>query len=555
MVSTPVITALCATAFTGCLDSGGSNSTSLPPWEGGGGVPLPAISVSVGRLDFGGVQAGQSRSRTFSITNPGIDPLVIDDLTFDGVSDFDLTINGVRLQDEPERLGDLDGDGIPGLASGEQVELRLTFTAGELGQQLGLMVIDSNARLTPRVEIDLVARAIPPTCLTVTPPALDFGTVPVQQAVEQEIVLDTCTSGLVQVESTRLDPGSSEAFEIIPLATPARVKPERRFSVRFQPQAIGPVNGTAVVVSDDPNTPTWNIPITGSGEGNQCPVASVPAFEQVVLAEEPLFLDGSLAFDPDGVDGLPQRWRWRMLTASRDADAIISEDPEGLEPDDLSTPGAWAVFPEAARYRMVLEVFDEESGPPVDFFNGPDDPLGTWVVCDSAQANLIVLAQPNPLPGLGVEVTWATPGLPDIRRPNGTVVDLHLRRPGATEWFQGSGTCRPDSCEHDWGAPGFELDDPTIRQGMQTAFQYIEIIEPETTPFGQSFDVGLRYRRRFDDDGYDFGPTYAAITVSFRGFPVWSSLDTFGPIELVDEGDFVPLIEITWPSQLIRPFE
>lgn len=211
------------------------------------------------------------------------------------------------------------------------------------------------------------------------------------------------------------------------------------------------------------------------------------------------------------------------------------------------------LFPESGLFTMVLEVFDEESGHPVEV--GPQIPpdlFGDWNPCDAAKTLFRVRAQRNPEPGIEVEIRWSNAGLPDPRRPEGSQVNLHLVRPGGG-WFDPQSDCYADQPDHDWGVQGLEEDDPIFRQGMQTAYQLTEIIEPERAPPGRPFMVGLEYARRFDVDGYDFGAASVEVTVSFRGQLVWSSSEALGPLVMRGEGDFLPQLEIEWPDFRIRP--
>lgn len=531
------VTVLAVTVLAGCFDGGGAARDRGDPRTHHAPGTVPRLQVEPAALDFGRIHVGGTARRTLTVTNTGGGVLALEALRFDYVEGFEALIGDAPAA---AALGDPDGDGRPGLVGGASARIDVVFRATAPEREIGALVIDTNAASEPRRTVSLVARATLPRCLEAAPEAVRLGPVPVGQAREVAVTLGACPDQQVVVQGTRLAEESDDAFDLVPLVPPVRVPPDQAVVVRFQPQARGDFTGALMVESDADTTPVVRIPLSGQGTANLCPEARVAAVRRPVLAGDLLVLDASPSVDADGVDGRPLAWHWRLLEQPFDAAATVVE--AGGEPDDPRTPTAQVRLPTAGTYRFEVVVEDEQGLGPED---GP--------LCAAARETLTVEARRNPEPGLAVQLRWATPGLPDVRRPGGTMVDLHLRHPDAGAWFDPALDCHPARCAADWGEPG-PFDDPVIRfPDNGPSFQSVEILAPEDTGRG-AYRVGAHYRRAADPvDGYDFGPSWARLAVYRHGELVWDSATALGEgRRLGGEGAFWDAVEISLPGGEVR---
>ncbi len=515
----------------GCFGTGGGD-------EGSGAAALPdaaptersRLEVSHASLNFGRLLPGESATAEVSLTSTGERPLRIESIQLEfGERNFSVLTGP---------LEDPDEDGVPGLAPGASMVLRVETRSAHDTTALGNLVIRSDDRARGEVEIALLTRFRAPTCLRVGPSRLDFEARPVGQAEELEVALSSCGPASVVLESLGVErPGA--AFEVrtdAPL--PMRVGPNgTRAYIRFAPPARGPFEDALTLISNDELNPSQRVQLRGEGLTNACPTA-VSAEALAGVEGRILTLDGRASLDPDGQAGTPQRWFWTVIAAPEGSAALIRErfdDPrrpqDGGPEDDPTTPPAEPFTDLPGPWVVQPSVEDERTTANLD-------------ACEDTRSLTRVQVARDPLPAMEVELNWITAGLPDRRRPAGNQLDLHLLHPLTNAWFHAERDCYLDHCDLQWGAPNTS---PILGEIPLGGGQRVELEQVE----GGAYTIGVHYRRRFDLDGYDFGPAQARVRVRIRGN---EHLDTQVRLPesgvLFDEGLMWEVVEVRF-----RPFE
>ncbi|MBI5495515.1 MAG: choice-of-anchor D domain-containing protein [Deltaproteobacteria bacterium] len=173
---------------------------------------------------------------------------------------------------------------LPPIASFEYDQVVVNWTAVAGGQALGpgasvpYLVLRSNDPRRAVVRIRLDAFGVLPTC-TPNPAQLDFGGVVVGWTTEPRTVgVRNTGAGPLHITAVSMEPGSSVQIQLEPVsALPVTLLPEdppMDITLRYLPASEGTVNGTLIIVSDDPNEPLKRVPVRARGmnctEG--CPI-------------------------------------------------------------------------------------------------------------------------------------------------------------------------------------------------------------------------------------------------------------------------------------------
>ena len=118
-------------------------------------------------VNFGRVEIGEQAEKSVVVSNLGTDAIHLDKIFVSGSPQFTVAIAGVDAQKSVERLGDPDGDGIPGLGPDRQIELVLRFRPLHTTPASGQLNVETTHN-PQRVVIGLVGNAVAP-CVRVLP--------------------------------------------------------------------------------------------------------------------------------------------------------------------------------------------------------------------------------------------------------------------------------------------------------------------------------------------------------------------------------------------------
>jgi len=218
-------------------------------------VSEPNISVTPASKDFGSVVVGNSSAtQTFTVSNTGSAPLSVGSVTISG--DFTITsdsCSGVSL------------DPSASCAVG------VVFTPSTVGTLTGTLSITSDDPDTPTVEVALSGTGVSETVtgpnISVSPTTVDFGNVVVGTTSAPQTVTvantgnaDLTVSNVVLTGDTDFDVQTTTCVD--PILAPGE---SCSADVVFTPSSIGGKTATVTITSDDPDTPTVEVTLTGNG--------------------------------------------------------------------------------------------------------------------------------------------------------------------------------------------------------------------------------------------------------------------------------------------------
>ena len=148
-------------------------------------------------------------------------------------------------------------DPLPGAAA-----LR---TGAAQGATLPLVIAFGESR-SQAVNLPIAGVTVQPGRIDVGPVGLDFGDVNVGQSGNGTLTVRNVGAGALTVNSINTD---NARFAVVSPPTPFTVPPgaQRMITLSFQPTAVGRVDASALIGSDDPLNPAVTIPLLGHGVG------------------------------------------------------------------------------------------------------------------------------------------------------------------------------------------------------------------------------------------------------------------------------------------------
>ncbi len=211
----------------------------------------PNITV-VDTVDFGSVSTiGAPKDIDLEILSDGGLQLQISAVTLTGSGAAAYTL-----------LDNLDGVILPALTGKDTLSIR--FAPTSVGPFTADVTIFSDDPDTSEKTVTLLGTGIEPD-IVVTP--FDFGPVEVDSQKTDTLIVNNVGTDDLNIDSlrTNLFPIPFDAFPAGSL--PAAVSPGGLLKVviQFQPDSVGVFNDTVTVFSDDPDSPSFKVPLTGIG--------------------------------------------------------------------------------------------------------------------------------------------------------------------------------------------------------------------------------------------------------------------------------------------------
>ncbi|MCA9560864.1 MAG: choice-of-anchor D domain-containing protein [Myxococcales bacterium] len=538
--------------------------TNLP--EGEVAIPVVAseagaeINVAPRTVDFDRVPARQEATRDVVVTNVGQATLNVTQILLNGSQDFTPLVNGKDpRRGQREVLLDADGDGVAGLAPSQQFTITVRYAPQLEGPDTGELSIFSDDPNQPEVKVDLRANGATP-CLDVNPPALEFPTSLVNRIDSRPLSIESCGGQQLQIDDIRLSEDSDPAFALdeeslpetpalLPAYLPGDIPPSRSIRVSFTPREQRIHNGTLIIESSDPVTPSREVSLLGRGVLNACPQARALQDAFDVLPLDVVVLDGSPSIDQDGPGNRPVEYEWVITSRPEgsvsqpvEAFADAANPAMGGPDDEVETPVALFWVDLAGTYTAELRVKDNL---------GLDS-----VACDNA-AVVTIIAKPDE--AIHVQLVWDTPGDDDLTDAEGADLDLHLLHPSASNWFAAPYDCHFLNPVPDWGQPDNPADDPSldIDDIAGGGPENINLDNPENTGvLGAPYAVGVHYySSRGRISGQEFGPSFARVRIFLKGELSYDSTEDRGedgPRELEAEDHFWDVARIHWPEMRVE---
>ncbi|MGK0361676.1 MAG: hypothetical protein ACI9U2_003994, partial [Bradymonadia bacterium] len=191
-------------------DAEGRGRTRIPLSLSEGG---PEINVGPASVDFGRVMAEDRATRPVTVTNIGIEPLIIDQLLLNGSQDFTPLIEGRDPRRQPELLDDPDDDGAPGLAPGSTMTIDVQYAPLAEGPDRGQLSIFSNDPNRPEVVVVLTANGAA-ACVDIDPGALEFRSSLINRADTRPLTIQSCGGAPLILNALFLSDDTDPAFAL-----------------------------------------------------------------------------------------------------------------------------------------------------------------------------------------------------------------------------------------------------------------------------------------------------------------------------------------------------
>ncbi|MBX5483555.1 MAG: choice-of-anchor D domain-containing protein [Myxococcaceae bacterium] len=226
------------------------NGTVTVPLSGSGDGAMAAINPT--SLNFTQVNLGASAVRTFNITNSGNQPLVVSGISFSGSAAVDFS----TPQTTPFTV-----------TAGASQTVTIQFNPTLVGQRNATATVASNDPLNPGLQVSLAGEGIAPN-ISASPLSLNFGQVRVGQQAQLPVTVQNSGSGPLTISGLTFTGSDASRFSYANVGTPFTIPAggaPQTFQVVFTPNAVGIASANLVIASDDPDTKSLQIPVTGEG--------------------------------------------------------------------------------------------------------------------------------------------------------------------------------------------------------------------------------------------------------------------------------------------------
>ena len=485
--------------------------------------PEPNLVVDPDQLSFpipDSTATQRIEWKLLSLQNRGGLPLELDAIDVPDSNSF--TLRFPRGDAEPgDEPGDEPAEPPAEIAPGDSVQVRIWYATDDAREESATLEIRSNDPDSPVTRVPLIANPNPPCIEFPNGDEIVFDTS--SNIREKNFSVSNCSSrNDLIIEGIRLeqDGGGALALDETRLPEfPVRLGAGEvlNSSVQLISEVVDWNRGVIVIESNDPYRRRSTVDVLRDSSGNDCPVASVQAFEQgsdVPIENlrqiEPgtaVELDGSGSADPDGSIA---RYEWRI---------IESPTPTSLLPTP-TTPRPTLTLDQPGTYVVELDVYDD---------TGTED-------C-AAPGRILMVATRN---DIRVEVEWRTPGDPDPSDDNGANVDLHYLHPNG-RWNEQPWDIWEDHPTEDWSRIQRPDTPPEMLEITENG-PGREALYHATPEWDLEFSVGVHYA---DDRG--FGASFATVRLISDDQVIWESRE----VRLVRTGEFYEAAHFAMPGPTI----
>ncbi|OQY47082.1 MAG: hypothetical protein B6247_27020, partial [Candidatus Parabeggiatoa sp. nov. 2] len=249
-----------ATLFIPYSDEFGNPGTPLTvPLEGTGiEVPIPNIVPSITSHDFGDIIVGSSSSpQTITISNTGTASLQLGQHSLSNTEDFEFLKENGKCSNQTVKPS-------------KHCFTHIRFKPTSVGAKTATLSIPSNDPDTPTLEVSLRGNGIdPPTPnIEVEPISVDFGDIPVGTSSNYQFVkIKNTGNASLQVGQISLS-GDDDFVIRYDLCSNQKVSPGFcSVVIQFRPKSKDAKTGTISIPSNDPDTPTVEVSLSGNGVG------------------------------------------------------------------------------------------------------------------------------------------------------------------------------------------------------------------------------------------------------------------------------------------------
>lgn len=214
---------------------------------GGSQQQTTTLSLNISTLSFGSVQAGTTKTLTFTASNSGPDSVSVSGVSFSSKY-FALTSPTLPVT----------------VSSGQSVPVSVEFSPNAAGAFTATATVASDASDTSTaLTLSGTGTSAPVGDLSSSPSSEAFGNVAVGSQQPQTFTLTNNGSGSVNISQVAI---TGTGFQLSGITTPLTLANSQSttFQVTFAPQAAGAASGSVTVTSDASN-PSLSISLSGTG--------------------------------------------------------------------------------------------------------------------------------------------------------------------------------------------------------------------------------------------------------------------------------------------------
>jgi hypothetical protein len=228
-------------------------------------TPVPALTIEPTSYDYGDVFDGAAAGRMFEVRN-------------DGTATLSVTMTSLVGADAAAFSIDTGG-GPFALGPGEARDLEITFRPPAAGPVSASFRLESNDPDEPSLDVPLSGNgvAIPLPDISLEPTSHDYGDVLEGSTAGRTFVVRNVGTAMLDVTTTSLVGGDASAFAIGSGGAPFALTPgeTRDVEITFRPLAVGSMNASLRVASNDPDEPSLDVPLSGNGVAIPVPDISI----------------------------------------------------------------------------------------------------------------------------------------------------------------------------------------------------------------------------------------------------------------------------------------
>jgi hypothetical protein len=206
-----------------------------------------SIQVSPSTLNFGNLAVGKKVSQTVSVSNTGSTALTV---SSDALSGSQFSISGLST---PMTL-----------AGGQSNTFEVWFDPTATGTFTGTLTIQANSgAASSQVALSGVATATPQQIL-LTASSLNLGSVKVGSTASSTLTINNVGAQNLAISLISV---SGAPFGVSGITTPATIAPNgsATLNVTFSPTIAGTDSGSITIASNDPQTPSSAVTLSGTG--------------------------------------------------------------------------------------------------------------------------------------------------------------------------------------------------------------------------------------------------------------------------------------------------
>ncbi len=206
-------------------------------------LPVPAIAVQESAIDFGTVEVAKTVQQMITITNTGTAPLEI--------TGIESNVSGLTFDTMMFTLE----------AGGSQT-VTVTFPSSTAGTFSGNINISSNdpERATQTLSVSVIVQAAPAPVLVVGEPAIDFGSIDAEKAVQKTFTIENTGTAPLEITGIESDlPGLTFEPSMFTLAPEG----SQTVTITFPKPMEGEFSGRINILSNDPDRARFMLTISG----------------------------------------------------------------------------------------------------------------------------------------------------------------------------------------------------------------------------------------------------------------------------------------------------